>query len=87
MRKTELKGPVSQKKEDLPKVEEFSEDPPKNPNEEIYLLIKKLDSGDGASIEDVVSESKNKESEGIIEKLLQNGDIFEIRPGRVKVLE
>ena len=56
-------------------------------NEEIYSLIRKLDNGDGVSVEDVINNSKNIKAESIINKLLENGDIFEIKPGKLKVLE
>lgn len=56
-------------------------------NEEIYSLVKKLDNGDGAPIEDVIKKSNNSEAENIVNKLLNSGDIFEIRPGKLKVLE
>ncbi len=58
-----------------------------NANEEIYLLIRKLDTGEGALIDDVIRNSNNSEAENIINKLLKNGDIFEIKPGKLKVLE
>lgn len=60
---------------------------PANANEEIYLLIKSLDKGDGAPVDDVANSSNNAEAENIINKLLENGDVFEIKPGRLKVLE
>ena len=56
-------------------------------NEEIFSLIRKLDNGDGVSVEDVIKNSKNDKAESIINKLLENGDIFEIKPGKLKVLE
>lgn len=56
-------------------------------NEEIYLLIKKLDNGDGVLIEDIIKNSNKNEAENMIYKLLENGDIFEIKPCRLKVLE
>lgn len=54
---------------------------------EVCSLIKKLDNGDGVSVEDVVNNSKSSEAEAVINRLLESGDIFEIRPGRLKVLE
>jgi len=56
-------------------------------NDEIYSLIKSLDNGDGVSVDDVIKSSKDKSAEFIINKLLESGDIFEIKPGRLKVLE
>ena len=58
-----------------------------NENEKIYLLIKKLDYGEGAPTDEVISMSSDKGAEKIINKLMENGDIFEIKPGRLKVLE
>ena len=58
-----------------------------NTDQEIYLLIKKLDNGDGVLIDDVIRNSNNSNAEGIINKLLENGDIFEITRGKLKVLE
>ncbi len=54
---------------------------------EVYSTIKSLDSGGGASIEDVIKNCKTSEAESTINELLKRGNIFEIRPGRVKVLE
>ncbi|MBS3114584.1 hypothetical protein J4448_05775 [Candidatus Woesearchaeota archaeon] len=56
-------------------------------NEEIYSLIKKLDNGDGASFDDIIKGSGSVDAEKILNKLLENGDIFEIKPGKLKVLE
>ena len=55
--------------------------------DEVYTLIKSLDNGDGVSFDDVIKSSKDKSAEFIINKLLESGDIFEIKPGRLKVLE
>ena len=55
--------------------------------EKIYLLIKKLDNGEGAVIEEVIKNFGSDDVENKINKLLENGDIFEIKPGRLKVLE
>lgn len=55
--------------------------------ENIYLLIKKLDDGNGVPIDDVIKNSDNGNVEIIINKLLESGDIFEIKPGKLKVLE
>lgn len=55
--------------------------------DEVFSLIRKLDNGDGVSVEEVVSNSKSGEAEGIVNRLLENGDIFEIKPGKLKVLE
>ena len=54
---------------------------------DIFRSIKEIDNGDGADIQEVISRSKVIEAEAIIKNLLKEGEIFEIRPGRVKVLE
>ena len=57
----------------------------------IYDLIKALDQGKGAPYEEVVSKAQHPDSppevEKIIELLLQKGYIFEITPGKLKVLD
>ena len=57
-------------------------------NAEVVIgIIARLDTGEGALIEDVISESKlGEKSEQIINQLLLDGEIFEIKPGVVKVL-
>lgn len=55
--------------------------------DEVYLLVKKLDDGHGVSVEDIINNSSNKEAEKIVKRLLEKGDIFEVKPGILKVLE
>ena len=55
--------------------------------EDIFLLIKKLDKGDGVAVENIINNFNNDQTENIINQLLENGDIFEIKPGKLKVLE
>jgi RPA family protein len=55
--------------------------------EKIYNLIKELDDGDGIDTEDVIKKVNIDNAELIIKSLLEQGDIFEITPGRLKVLE
>jgi len=56
-------------------------------SESIYNTIKKLDSGEGAPTNEVINQSKNPDTEKMIESLLKDGEIFEPSPGRLKVLE
>lgn len=51
----------------------------------VYEIIKNLDAGEGAAIEEVIKKTNNAEE--TINRLLRKGDIFEIKPGRLKVLE
>ncbi|HIH12539.1 TPA: hypothetical protein HA242_02340 [Candidatus Woesearchaeota archaeon] len=56
------------------------------PSQKIIILIKELDKGDGAAIEEILEKSLVQGTEQIIEKMLEKGDIFKISPGKVKVL-
>ena len=57
-----------------------------NSTNKILKLIKNLDAGNGVSIEDL-SIKNIKDLDKIIDILLKEGDIFEIKPGKLKVLE
>ena len=57
-----------------------------SPANRIFKLIKELDQGSGVSIEELSSENI-KDVDKLIGMLLKEGDIFEIRPGKLKVLE
>ncbi|HLC60939.1 MAG TPA: hypothetical protein VJJ52_05935 [Candidatus Nanoarchaeia archaeon] len=86
VRKLELKDliAVEQKEE---KIDVTDKNISVNAFEQIYTLIKKLDLGDGADIDTIIKNSSLNDTESTINRLLENGDIFEIKPGRVKVLE
>lgn len=86
VRKLELKDHIliEQKEE---KIDDTDKNLSVNANEHIYALIKKFDPGDGADIDEIIKNSDLNDAESIINHLLENGDIFEIKPGRVKVLE
>ena len=56
------------------------------PTEKIIHLIKELDSGDGALIEDVIERSPLDETNKLLETMLEKGDIFQSQPGKIKVL-
>ncbi|MEM2121119.1 MAG: OB-fold nucleic acid binding domain-containing protein [Candidatus Woesearchaeota archaeon] len=53
----------------------------------IYNLIKELDDGFGVEIQEIIKRTTIPDVEKIIKKMLESGDIFEIRPGYVKTLE
>jgi len=56
------------------------------PIDKLLQLIKELDKGDGAPIEDIIEKSTVDDPEKILEKMLEKGDIFQNQPGKVKVL-
>jgi len=68
-------------------VDDTEDKPLSGPVEKVIEHIQKLDSGDGADTEEVVSNSGIDNAEDIIENLLKEGEIFEITSGKVKVLE
>jgi len=56
------------------------------PTNKVVKLIRQFDNGNGVSIEEL--SSKNiKDMDKIIDMLLKGGDIFEVKPGKLKVLE
>ncbi len=59
----------------------------KNPFETIIERIRALDDGKGADVHDVLEGIAHAEKERLLATLVEEGEIFEIRPGRVKVLE
>ncbi|MBR9675827.1 hypothetical protein GOV05_02355 [Candidatus Woesearchaeota archaeon] len=58
----------------------------KNNYESVLELIKSLDDGPGVSIDKVIKESNVDDCQKIINTLLEEGEIFEIRSGMVKLL-
>lgn len=71
-----------------PKQEMTTEEVKDEANEGDLLieLIAKLDSGEGADIQEVMQKSKTPEAENLITALLEAGEIYEIKKGRIKVL-
>ncbi len=58
-----------------------------SPIELVCAFIRQHDSGNGVDVEEVIKSSGVGDCEHLISQLLRSGGIFEIRPGRVKVLE
>ena len=56
------------------------------PHNRVFRLIKELDKGEGVSIEELSSRNII-DIDKVIDILLKEGDIFEIKPGKLKVLE
>jgi len=56
-------------------------------SEKILSVIRDLDKGDGADIDEVIENSSIDGCEALVNSLLLEGDIFEIKPGRLKVLD
>lgn len=81
----EIKRKEKETQEDKIQEEEIKEE--SNSTTKIYNLIKEIDDGDGADAEEVIKRSNLEEAEKIIKNLLEEGEIFEIKPGKLKVLE
>lgn len=83
-----------EKIEEIPKlVEDFPDaneeemvESPLLPVEKLIQMIKEMDSGEGVMIEEIISNSQIKDTEEVLGKMLEKGDIFQNSPGRVKVL-
>lgn len=58
-----------------------------NNAEKVVEIISRLDDGDGAAIDEVIAQANMGElAEDIVNQLLLDGEIFEIKPGILKVL-
>ena len=56
------------------------------PFQKLVRLIKELDQGDGVAIENLLEKSSLDHTEQYIQQMLERGDIFQVRPGKIKVL-
>ncbi len=56
------------------------------PVQKLMSLIKNLDTGEGAGIEELIEKSPLEQTEELLERMMKNGDVFQNMPGRVKVL-
>lgn len=59
---------------------------PVNYYQKILSFIIDLDDGGGADTEEVIKRSGAPNGEVLIKKLIEEGEIFELRPGKLKVL-
>jgi len=57
------------------------------PKAKIIDLIRKLDYGNGADVGEIIKQAEVNNGERIVKNLILQGDVFEVRPGKVKVLE
>ncbi len=57
------------------------------PQERLMKIIKEVDDGSGVGIDEVIAKTGKPHTEDMIKDMLAQGDIFEIKPGRIKVLE
>ncbi len=69
------------------KVEQVEEEVVENPYDKITDLIRDLDVGEGADYHEVSIKSKLRDADEILTSLLEQGEVFEVKPGRLKILE
>lgn len=77
-------------KENETPVEEIAVDSDEGEDDEydkVIKIIKEKDNGEGILVEEIFEETGISEQEEIINQLLMKGEIFEIKPGKYKVLE
>ena len=80
-------------KEESIVVENISGEPEEQPKKAknnpqiVYEAVKELDSDQGVDIDKIIKKTGIKETEEIIKKFLREGEMFEIRPGKIKILE
>ncbi len=70
---------VREKEVEIEEISEF-------PREKVIQLIRIMDAGNGVMMEDIIEKSPLKDTEKILQKMLEQGDIFQVMPGKVKVL-
>ena len=54
---------------------------------DLLRLIKKLDRGEGVDIEEVISASAIEDCQTLIGQFIRCGEVFEVSPGKIKLLE
>lgn len=92
LRKLELQSNketfVANNKHDENPLEESKEEQPlsDNINDNILNKVKEMDKGNGVKIEEVISHFDSQQANNSLNKLIEEGEIFEIKPGVVKVL-
>ena len=65
-------------------VDEITEE--ENDYEPILSMIDEMDSGEGVDMQAVKEKLEVPDPQALLDKLLLHGEIFEIKPGRIKVL-
>jgi RPA family protein len=58
-----------------------------NPFQKIYRHIRELDKGDGADINELIRKSGLPNADELVKELLKDGEIFELKRGKLKILE
>ncbi|MBR9692957.1 hypothetical protein GOV07_03445 [Candidatus Woesearchaeota archaeon] len=84
---TEQEKETEQVREAVKEAKPVQEEVLENKADKLLAVIKTIDKGTGAAIEDVIAQSGDPTAEAVLTDLMAEGEIFEVKPGRVKVLE
>ena len=68
-------------------IEDVHDKPEQNVYGRIIDIIRRNDTGTGVDTSTIIAESGISHCEQILTTLLKEGEIFEVRPGRIKILE
>ncbi|MEK6886639.1 MAG: hypothetical protein AABW88_02290 [Nanoarchaeota archaeon] len=83
-KKTAIKNNINDEEISEKEEVEIISEKPKHDSNDIISKIRDLDDSSGVSYSEIV---KNSDDEKMIAELLLRGDVFEIKPGRLKVLD
>jgi len=72
------------KEESMPQTEEIKIN---SDADKLVEKIRELDSGEGVDIDVLVEKSGIKNAGQLVQELIHNGDVFEIMPGKLKILD
>tara|TARA_Y100000310_G_C20549806_1_gene747473 strand:+ start:360 stop:1001 length:642 start_codon:yes stop_codon:yes gene_type:complete len=86
VRKKEL-VPITQKESPVKSLPPEQNEPGLDPNEKLFNLIREFDKGEGVDIEEVINQMQIPGTDKMIERLLAQGEVFEVKPGKLKILE
>ena len=67
-------------------ISEREENSEELPQQKIIAIIKELDQGSGAPMQEIIEKSPLRDIEFLLERMMERGEIFQILPGKVKVL-
>ena len=75
------------RKLELEKVNKQDDSGQENDRQKLFSIIKKLDTGQGADISEVLKMLNPEKGEAVINNLLKLGEIYENRPGYIKTID
>ena len=75
------------RKIELEKVNKQDDSGQENDRQKLFSIIKKLDTGQGADISEVLKMLNPEKGEAVINNLLKLGEIYENRPGYIKTID